>query len=904
MYDSMDTLKLKDYEILLSKLNDKQFKYLYNIMHLIRIGQIPFYHFLCGKSGAGKSLLMHAIYNTIVKYFHKKSLNMNQVISILTAPTGIAAFNIHGLTTNTAFALPFSLPITLPLLKADKLNALKIKLKDLKLIQIDEISMVGQMQWRWIDQRLRQIFSHSLSKLSLLPFGGISIIASGDFFQLPPVKDEFVYKPNKKIAFCQNNMFWELFQIYELSECMRQKDDKIFSDALDNFISDKLTIDQINHFTSRLFNVIDYSMINVFFTNKEVDEFNKNYLSQFKGEIVTALAEDILNINNLNIHYNRIVNPIDEYIDILKDIHSDELESDNLKSTSLSYCLELKIGILYRIIMNLDTTDGLTNGCIGILKNITFENNKPIIIWLEFSNKITGSNSRKDNNKLLETYNITGNLTPIFLKSSIYYNIKTSNYQDKRIAITRIQFPITICQGMTTYKVQSSTIDNIAIHLDNMGRDQIYVGLSRVKNFSNLKIYSKSTDFKDIIYNLNHSTKILISEARERINKTKIEMIRMKNTNPLILTLKFMQDLNENDYFKIISFNIENINYFSSIQNKYYESTDIIFLEQTNHINCDKIINFELSKINKISNLESNLSKFEFLSFNRYVLSENSIIYVNKRINSIVNNYFILLNSYHKTFENGECYYLTNCKLFDKYFIFVYKSVKLSYDLLQNLIENWVINNIVEKNCQIIIVGNLNIDLINDSSDDIILTNKTEFLKHMNKLKFYSLIKNKISTDDRTQTDICYVFNNLKNYEAGYFESFFSTHKPIWISIKKNNYFKQINQSFSDNLVIDTDMIELKCNILDEKINNSLDDCIIVGLDDNLTDNFILKDNYITEIESVVKEPINQSIYEFNDRIMSKKVYGIELHKICHIYPDDLLTLNNSGEPTIGPKDQ
>jgi len=35
-------------------------------------------------------------------------------------------------------------------------------------------------------------------------------------------------------------------------------------------------------------------------------------------------------------------------------------------------------------------------------------------------------------------------------------------------------------------------------------------------------------------------------------------------------------------------------------------------------------------------------------------------------------------------------------------------------------------------------------------------------------------------------------------------------------------------------------MIELKCNILDEKINNSLDDCIIVGLDDNLTDNFIL----------------------------------------------------------------
>ncbi len=95
---------------------------------------------------------------------------------------------------------------------------------------------------------------------------------------------------------------------------------------------------------------------------------------------------------------------------------------------------------------------------------------------------------------MLETYNITWDLTQFFLKSSIYYNIKTNSYQDKRIAIKRIQFPITICQGMTTYKVQSSTIDNIAIHLDNMGRDQIYVGLSKVKNFSNLKIYSKSTD--------------------------------------------------------------------------------------------------------------------------------------------------------------------------------------------------------------------------------------------------------------------------------------------------------------------------------------------------------------------------------------------------------------------------
>ena len=117
------------------------------------------------------------------------------------------------------------------------------------------------------------------------PFGGISIICSGDFYQLKPVLDTFVFKVNPRVhyAVLSGTILWENFCIYELTECMRQKKDKLFAEALDNFGSGELNENQKKMFLSRVTDKIDDSIPNIFRTNLEVDKFNDNFLDGLKS---------------------------------------------------------------------------------------------------------------------------------------------------------------------------------------------------------------------------------------------------------------------------------------------------------------------------------------------------------------------------------------------------------------------------------------------------------------------------------------------------------------------------------------------------------------------------------------------------------------------------------------------
>jgi hypothetical protein len=59
--------------------------------------------------------------------------------------------------------------------------ALRERLKDVTVLLIDEVSMVGPVMLAHIDRRLQHI--RGISE----PFGGLAVILTGDFFQLPPV---------------------------------------------------------------------------------------------------------------------------------------------------------------------------------------------------------------------------------------------------------------------------------------------------------------------------------------------------------------------------------------------------------------------------------------------------------------------------------------------------------------------------------------------------------------------------------------------------------------------------------------------------------------------------------------------------------------------------------------------
>ena len=74
-------------------------------------------------------------------------------------------------------------------LSHDKLNTLRTKLSNIALIIIDEVSMVGSNMLLEIHKRLQQIKGVS----SDVTFGGVSILAVGDLYQLPPVGQPLLF---------------------------------------------------------------------------------------------------------------------------------------------------------------------------------------------------------------------------------------------------------------------------------------------------------------------------------------------------------------------------------------------------------------------------------------------------------------------------------------------------------------------------------------------------------------------------------------------------------------------------------------------------------------------------------------------------------------------------------------
>ena len=166
-------------------LNKEQKEFFYHVLHLVKTSDEPFYCFLSGGAGVGKSHVTKALYQATLKYYNTSAgVNFAEIKLLMLAPTGKAAFNIKGNTTHSSLAIPACQSLkTYKRLDSSRLNSLRCQLGGVKLI--DEISMVGNTMFNvQINNRLKDIKGNSL------PFGGVSIIAIGDLFQLQPVMDD------------------------------------------------------------------------------------------------------------------------------------------------------------------------------------------------------------------------------------------------------------------------------------------------------------------------------------------------------------------------------------------------------------------------------------------------------------------------------------------------------------------------------------------------------------------------------------------------------------------------------------------------------------------------------------------------------------------------------------------
>ena len=85
----------------------------------------PYHVFLSGPGGVGKSHVIKLVHSDTLKLLKLSgTFEPDDVITLLTAPTGVAAFNIDGMTLNSAFLLGRSKYSGFQPLSHDRLNTL------------------------------------------------------------------------------------------------------------------------------------------------------------------------------------------------------------------------------------------------------------------------------------------------------------------------------------------------------------------------------------------------------------------------------------------------------------------------------------------------------------------------------------------------------------------------------------------------------------------------------------------------------------------------------------------------------------------------------------------------------------------------------------------------------------
>ena len=488
----------EEYLTLLRSLNLRQREFFNHIVHWIKCKDEPVYAFLTGGAGVGKSVVIRALYQTLYRILNlKDGENPDDKRILLCAYMGFAAFNISGQTICSAFHKKMYNKGTNHL-SADELNTFRIKYRHLKVVIIDEISMVGNMTLSFIDTRLQQLTG------SKAAFGGLSVIAVGDLYQLKPVGDFLICLDLKEGASSLARNLWkELFTLYELVDIMRQKDDLAFAQLLNRLRLNEMTEEDKQMLQTRVFDrdTGDYpkDAVHLFARNFYVKKHNDNILSQLPGEKFVIPCHD--NVVSSNI-------PAKECQWLIN-----SLPDDYSKTGQLIKSLTVVVGMIVVHTANVDVEDGLTNGATGVVKQIDFRmegTNRPSIIWVLFDDPRVGRVTREKYRKLYNS-SIHTDWTPVFdVQRTFIVNYKT---------FQRIQFPLTPASGKSVWKAEGATVDRVVVDLSQEKRivkipHIHYVALSRVKRLKDL-----------YILNMNEASMALDDDVNVEMHRLRTEAV-------------------------------------------------------------------------------------------------------------------------------------------------------------------------------------------------------------------------------------------------------------------------------------------------------------------------------------------------------------------------------------------
>ena len=167
--------------------------------------------FFTGSAGTGKSVLLREIIKILRQKYKKESDRV-----AVTASTGLAACNIGGITLHSFGGIGLGKEAVPELVKKIKKNQkAKNRWMRTKVLIVDEVSMVDGDLFDKLEGIARAIRTNGR------PFGGIQLVVTGDFFQLPPVPD---FGKAAKFAFDAATWNTSIDHTIGLTQVFRQKD--------------------------------------------------------------------------------------------------------------------------------------------------------------------------------------------------------------------------------------------------------------------------------------------------------------------------------------------------------------------------------------------------------------------------------------------------------------------------------------------------------------------------------------------------------------------------------------------------------------------------------------------------------------------------------------------------------
>ena len=245
-------------------------------------------------------------------------------------------------------------------LSSQELHDLQRTFQYLKIIVIDEISMVGDLTFHDLYVRLQQIMQCPE------PFGGVSILTVGDFMQLPPVKQKSIFKEceTRSYAVLGMHLWKDFFKLHSLTTIVRQVEDKQLAELLSRVRVGKQTEEDIAFLSSMEHTDTQNwpdNHVRLFITNALADEHNSSTLNSLPSEKFDIKAKD--SVKDARRNTVSISVPDDKTVSQTK---------------GLPKMLTVCVGARVMLTKNIDISDHLVNGASGIIVYPHFSKHSPL----------------------------------------------------------------------------------------------------------------------------------------------------------------------------------------------------------------------------------------------------------------------------------------------------------------------------------------------------------------------------------------------------------------------------------------------------------------------------------------------------------------------------------------------